>query len=142
MNNEKGQVVIIAVVAIALIAAGFYFFGNFGNSSANVVSSDTGNSAEISDATSSDSPLAITRDELATHNSETDCWIAYKGKVYDITSWLTEHPGGVNAILQNCGTAEQFEQAFTKKHGTKMVPLLMQVGKMMGDFDYQGNLQN
>lgn len=45
MNNKKGQVAIIAVVAIALIAVGFYFFGNFGSSSANVVSSDNGNSS-------------------------------------------------------------------------------------------------
>lgn len=45
MNNKKGQLAIIAVVAIVLIVAGFYFFGSLGNSSAKVVSGDGVNSA-------------------------------------------------------------------------------------------------
>lgn len=32
--------------------------------------------------------------ELARHNTETDAWIAIKGRVYDVTAFSKEHPGG------------------------------------------------
>lgn len=40
----------------------------------------------------SDQP--VTSAELARHNSEDDCWLAVKGKVYDVTGWTVQHPGG------------------------------------------------
>ena len=43
MQNKKGQIAIIAVVAILLIAVGFFFFWNPGNTSAKAVSNDNGN---------------------------------------------------------------------------------------------------
>lgn len=39
-------------------------------------------------------PRHVSRAELKTHNSPTDCWVSYKGKVYDITKYLEYHPGG------------------------------------------------
>lgn len=60
----------------------------------------------------------ITRAELARHASQADCWIAYKGVVYDITNWLPRHPGSAAAIAPYCGTAEEFAAAFNRQHGT------------------------
>lgn len=78
--------------------------------------------------------------EVSKHNKESDCWIAYDNKVYDITSFLPKHPGGINRILPYCGTSNEFQNAFLKQHGTSKVKLLMSVGTFMGDFDVQGNL--
>jgi cytochrome b involved in lipid metabolism len=41
----------------------------------------------------------------------TDCWIAVKGLVYNVTPYLKEHPGGVGAIVMNGGkdATEDFE---------------------------------
>lgn len=39
-------------------------------------------------------PRCVSREELKTHNSPTNCWISYKGRVYDITRYLEFHPGG------------------------------------------------
>eukprot|EP00898_Chlorokybus_atmophyticus_P000881 jgi/Chlat1/1794/Chrsp135S02136 len=43
----------------------------------------------------------ITEEELAKHNSAKDCWLAINGKVYDVTTWLSKHPGG-GLVLVNC----------------------------------------
>ncbi|OGY56964.1 MAG: hypothetical protein A2Y84_00745 [Candidatus Colwellbacteria bacterium RBG_13_48_8] len=45
---------------------------------------------------------SFTLEEVAQHNSASDCWIAIHGKVYDVTSFIGNHPGGP-AILQGCG---------------------------------------
>ena len=40
--------------------------------------------------------------DVAQHNSQKDIWIVVKGKVYDVTPYVEEHPGGL-AILRNAG---------------------------------------
>jgi cytochrome b involved in lipid metabolism len=37
-------------------------------------------------------------------NSRTKCWTAISGNVYDLTSWISAHPGGAGAITFLCGT--------------------------------------
>jgi len=43
-----------------------------------------------------------TFDEVAAHNNESSCWMAIDGKVYDVTDFIANHPGG-KAILNGCG---------------------------------------
>jgi uncharacterized protein with NAD-binding domain and iron-sulfur cluster len=44
----------------------------------------------------------ITLDEVKKHNTKSDLWTYYKGNVYDITKFISKHPGG-NIILQAGG---------------------------------------
>lgn len=39
--------------------------------------------------------------QLAEHNREDDAWLAVRGHVYDVTSWVHVHPGGKDVILLN-----------------------------------------
>lgn len=42
--------------------------------------------------------------EVAKHNSKKSCWIVLDSKAYDVTNFLSEHPGGAPIILRNAGT--------------------------------------
>lgn len=44
-----------------------------------------------------------TRAQVATHDSEDDLWVIIDGKVYDLTEYAHEHPGGSEAIAKNAG---------------------------------------
>ncbi|KAF1961171.1 L-lactate dehydrogenase [Byssothecium circinans] len=42
--------------------------------------------------------------EVAKHNTAESCWVILYGQVYDVTSFLTSHPGGAKVILQLAGS--------------------------------------
>lgn len=46
----------------------------------------------------------ITINEVQKHNTTDDLWIVYNGRVYDVTSYLDEHPGGEEVIADVAGT--------------------------------------
>mmetsp|Transcript_10039 Transcript_10039/g.12350 ORF Transcript_10039/g.12350 Transcript_10039/m.12350 type:complete len:136 (-) Transcript_10039:47-454(-) len=45
----------------------------------------------------------ISHEELAKHTSSDDLWMAIYGKVYDITSFLDDHPGGDEVLKDTAG---------------------------------------
>lgn len=45
----------------------------------------------------------VTPEELAKHDKEEDCWVALKGNVYNVTTYLQYHPGGVEELLRGAG---------------------------------------
>lgn len=44
----------------------------------------------------------FTLEEIEAHSSEGDCWLVIDGKVYDVSEFVSSHPGG-RAILEGCG---------------------------------------
>ncbi|KAL9139004.1 succinate dehydrogenaase [Amphidinium carterae] len=49
--------------------------------------------------------------DVAKHNTKQDCWVVLSGKVLNVTSFLSEHPGGELAILTFAGkdATEEFD---------------------------------
>ncbi|CDQ64750.1 cytochrome b5 isoform X1 [Oncorhynchus mykiss] len=45
-----------------------------------------------------------TLEEVKTHNKRTDAWLIIHDKVYNITSFLAEHPGGEDVLMAQAGT--------------------------------------
>ncbi|KAJ5661947.1 mitochondrial cytochrome b2 [Penicillium maclennaniae] len=41
--------------------------------------------------------------EVAEHNSARSCWVIIHGKVYDVTNFIADHPGGSKVILRLAG---------------------------------------
>jgi cytochrome b involved in lipid metabolism len=44
-----------------------------------------------------------TMEQVSTHCTMTDCWLAAGGKVYDSTDFLQLHPGGAGSITRRAG---------------------------------------
>ena len=45
----------------------------------------------------------FTANEVAQHNSAESCWVVLYGHVYDVTSFLSQHPGGSKIIISLAG---------------------------------------
>lgn len=45
----------------------------------------------------------LTFQDISTHNNKSDCWLIISNKVYDVTPFLYEHPGGEDIILKATG---------------------------------------
>lgn len=60
---------------------------------------------------------SYTMEEVAKHSTKDDCWFVVKGKVYDSTPFLEDHPGGASSILITAGTdcTEDFEALHSSK---------------------------
>ncbi|KAM7496215.1 hypothetical protein LguiA_020629 [Lonicera macranthoides] len=41
--------------------------------------------------------------EVSNHNTNKDCWLLIGGKVYDVTKFLEDHPGGDEVLLTATG---------------------------------------
>lgn len=52
-----------------------------------------------------------TLEDIRVHNMSNDTWLIIHNKIYDITSFLEEHPGGEEVLLEQAGTdaTESFE---------------------------------
>jgi len=59
-------------------------------------------------------PRKISMKELSEHKTKYDCWIAYNGKVYNVSPYLPYHPGGDDIILQWGG--KDCTKVFNKFH--------------------------
>lgn len=46
---------------------------------------------------------SFTAQQVSTHNTQSDCWVIMNGKVYNITSYIPNHPGGTGTITPYCG---------------------------------------
>ncbi|MEI7512377.1 MAG: cytochrome b5-like heme/steroid binding domain-containing protein [Candidatus Uhrbacteria bacterium] len=67
-----------------------------------------------------DTGLEYSFADVKGHSSSTACWTAVNGSVYDVTKWISQHPGGEKAILGLCGN--DGSAAYDKKHGGQARP--------------------
>lgn len=85
-----------------------------------ITSASTSIATNVTSTAVTTAPNTYTLAEVALHNSGTSCWTAINGNVYDVTSWINEHPGGPEAILSLCGT--DGSTAFNDQHGGQSRP--------------------
>jgi len=58
--------------------------------------------------------------DVAKHTTKADCWVVVNGEVLDVTSFLSEHPGGELAILTFAG--KDATEEFNMIHPPDVIP--------------------
>jgi cytochrome b5 len=61
--------------------------------------------------------------EVRQHNTQDSTWLVIRGEVYDVTSFLNEHPGGFDMIVNEAGTdaTKAFNNAGHSSDARKML---------------------
>ena len=61
--------------------------------------------------------------EVQKHNNEKDTWVIIDGKVYDLTDFAPDHPGGSQIVTDRAG--KDATEAFLEAHPTSIMKLTM-----------------
>lgn len=66
----------------------------------------------------------LTFQDVSAHNSKNDCWVIIHDQVYDVTSFLPEHPGGSAIIMKYAGkdATKAFDPIHPSDTLTKYLP--------------------
>lgn len=70
--------------------------------------------------------------EIKTHNSKTDCWSIVNGNVYNLTSYVKNHPGGEAVLANICG--KDGSKAFVNQHNSQSKPNNVLKSFLLGPF--------
>lgn len=62
----------------------------------------------------------ISMQQVKKNNNANRCWTVVNGKVYNVTRWINQHPGGSARILALCG--KDGTAMFTGQHGGQATP--------------------
>ncbi|KAM7261206.1 hypothetical protein ACFE04_026681 [Oxalis oulophora] len=62
-------------------------------------------------------------EEVKKHNDKHDCWLVINGKVYDVTEFLDDHPGGDDVLLgaTEKDATEEFEDVGHSESAKEMM---------------------
>jgi len=69
---------------------------------------------------SATAPQLITVDEVKKHAVESDCWVIVNNTVYNVTTYIPNHPGGPQQIIPLCGG--DATTTFTTRNGKGLHP--------------------
>ncbi|KAK7470244.1 hypothetical protein VKT23_001679 [Stygiomarasmius scandens] len=74
----------------------------------------------------------VTAEQLKAHTTKNDIWLLISGKVYNVTKFIDEHPGGDEVILAEAGhdATEAFEDVGHSDEARALLPDML-----VGDFE-------
>jgi len=83
-----------------------------------------------STATPTPTPAGYTMDQVKANKTSSKCWSVIDSNVYDLTNWISSHPGGAGAITSLCGI--DGTAAFKGQHGGSGSPASRLAGYLLG----------
>lgn len=125
--NKKTSLIIGIIILVVAVCVGYFGakpgaprtpnnqYGQNGQTQNSTTTKTGGNSGGMGTA-----PKGYTLTQVAQHSSQSSCWSAVNGGVYDLTNWINAHPGGPEAILSICG--KDGSAAFNAQHGGQARP--------------------
>jgi len=115
-------------VVVSILTAGLVFYQNNKNTnnqlagsnflagapiSVNGLPVNLSNTSESQVAVNQNQASSLSLEEIAKHNNTSDCWLLINNNIYNVTSFLSAHPGGAGTIIPYCG--KEATQAFKTK---------------------------
>ncbi|KAK8038341.1 hypothetical protein PG994_015108 [Apiospora phragmitis] len=70
---------------------------------------------------------------IARHTSADDCWVVVNGKVYDLTNFAPEHPGGADIIYTWAG--KDASEIYNEFHTPQRIESELPAAEKLGDLD-------
>ncbi len=121
MQNKLARSIVFIIILFIIVGVITFSFGNSNNSNSSVSSAIQ---SSTNTPTSPVSTVASTKTysliDVAKHKTANDCWTTINGNVYDLTSFVNSHPGGVENIISICGI--DGSSAFGNQHGGQRRP--------------------
>ncbi|KAJ4751576.1 Cytochrome b5 [Rhynchospora pubera] len=71
--------------------------------------------------------------DVLLHTTRDDCWLLIRGKVYDVTKFLDDHPGGEEVILQASASGDATDAFETVGHSSSAETMME--GYLIGSVD-------
>ena len=128
---------VVGIVAVLLAAGSLVMTYLVGHSGAEAtwknritpkeVVQETTNSQSMPET---DAAITLSATEVSKHNNQNDCWTIINNEVYDLTSYINSHPGGVPNILNLCGI--DGSSSFSAQHGNERKPAQELSGFVIG----------
>ena len=131
-NEQESRIVwASSIVTVVLVVATLIFTVLTGHSGAEAAWGGTTSQSEstavedekgtVEDEQAAESQSAspattFTAAQVAQNSDATSCWASVDGSVYELTEWISEHPGGSREIEALCGT--DATAAFQRQHGS------------------------
>jgi len=142
VNSLLKKVLGALLVAIAISSTGLTFVVGHSGAAATWekrIATSTGaaitdsQSQSASEATpnASAGEIKLSASEIQKHNTKSDCWSLISGKVYNLTGYVQNHPGGQSVIAAICG--KDGTSAFSNQHGSSAKPNKVLNGLLIGN---------
>jgi len=101
MKKLVGIFIGIFVIFMSYVVIGGFIQKNNIESGATTTKSKVQN--QTNNSTNINTTTAFTTADVAKHKTSKDCWLIINNEVYDVSSFLYQHPGGASTITPYCG---------------------------------------
>jgi len=113
MKREYLYAIIIAIAGLGLM---WWLNSRYHPFVSNTTNAPVNRNNTVTQNQNSSQQVSLSLTEISRHNSAADCWLVINNEVYDVTSYLRAHPGGVGIVVPYCGQPDG-TQAFATKAG-------------------------
>lgn len=129
-KNNRLSIILIILILLAGAYLGYTLYSSSqatetNTKSENKISQESSSISEPvapkpdNNVSNSNNQTTYTISQVAEKNTRSACWTIVEDKVYDITNYIPNHPGGEDKILQICGKdgSQLFAQPQEHKEG-------------------------
>lgn len=133
VSPKKNSNLVIIIISLIVLVGGYLGYTLYISSKAEEINtksenkisqeivsiSDTSDPKPDNNVSNPNNQTTYTISQVAEKNTRSSCWTIIEDKVYDITNYIPNHPGGEKEILQICGKdgSKLFAQPQEHKEG-------------------------